>query len=223
MNLIIFDCDGTLVDSLAVQLETMRRTLEELGHRPVPDSAIRRLIGVSLPETFSILFDKPIDDYILRTVVRFKEHYHDVAAAMERKAIPYAGIAEALHELSRRDDVLMGVATGKSRRGLVDLLADEGWEDHFVALRTADDCPSKPHPAMVLEICDHCGIAPSRTLVIGDTSFDMKMAVNAGAMGLGVSWGFHAPHELTQAGATHVLETPAELVPYFGEIGFARI
>ena len=105
----------------------------------------------------------------------------------------------------------LGIVTGKSRRGVERLLATNGFGNCFVVSRCADDCPSKPHPAMVLECCDQTGIAPINTLVVGDTSFDMEMAASAGAAAIGVSWGYHPLEKLIAPYVRAVVDTPEDL------------
>jgi phosphoglycolate phosphatase len=106
------------------------------------------------------------------------------------------------------------MVTGKSRRGVEAVLGHHGLRQAFAIVRTADDCPSKPHPAMVLECCAETGIDPQATLVVGDTIFDIKMAVSAKAIPLGVGWGYHERQELIEAGAHRVLN-------HFDELGDA--
>ena len=123
----------------------------------------------------------------------------------------YDGIMPLLTELGARDDLLLGIVTGKSQRGVRSVFERHGIGHHFVVTRTADDCPSKPHPAMVLESCAEMGIEPSQTIVIGDAVYDMQMARAAAAMAVGVSWGYHNRQGLIESGARHILDTPSEL------------
>ena len=104
---------------------------------------------------------------------------------------PYAGIAEAVRTLAGRDDFVLGIATGKSRRGVARVLDREGWHGHFLTIQTADDHPSKPHPSMILRAMNETGAEPVSTLMVGDTSFDMEMARNANVGAVGVGWGYH--------------------------------
>jgi phosphoglycolate phosphatase len=113
--------------------------------------------------------------------------------------------------LAARGDVLLGVATGKSRRGVARLFDREGWHSHFVTIQTADDNPSKPHPSMILKAMAETGVAPEHTVMIGDTSFDMEMARSAGVGAVGVAWGYHTAERLRVAGAHVVVADAAEL------------
>ena len=108
--------------------------------------------------------------------------------------------------------MILGVVTGKSRRGVAGLIETHGLERVFTTIRTADDCPSKPHPAMVIECCAETGIDPEMTTVVGDTGFDMQMARSAGAHALGVGWGYHARDELVSAGASAIAEAAADIL-----------
>ena len=104
------------------------------------------------------------------------------------------------------------MVTGKSRRGVDRVMETHGFGRHFLTIRTADDCPSKPHPAMVLECCAEMGIDPAVTFVVGDAIYDMQMARNAGARAIGVAWGYHPREGLIASGAHQVLAAPAELL-----------
>jgi phosphoglycolate phosphatase len=123
----------------------------------------------------------------------------------------FDGIPELIHRLASDPGIVLGIVTGKSRRGVERLMGTNGFGNCFVVSRCADDCPSKPHPAMVLECCDQTGIAPINTLVVGDTSFDMEMAASAGAAAIGVSWGYHPVEKLIAPYVRTVVDTPADL------------
>lgn len=137
------------------------------------------------------------------------QHYKDLYSPVREEPgfqePLYDGVAEMIATLTARDDVLMGAVTGKSRKGLDLIRNSHGFEETFFVSRTADDCPSKPHPAMVLECCAEAGIDPIDTLVIGDSVYDILMAKNAGARALGVSWGYGETEALMAAGADAVV------------------
>ena len=124
----------------------------------------------------------------------------------------YEGVAAAVGALAACPQTVLGIATGKSKRGVARLLAQEGWEGAFLTIQTADDHPSKPHPSMIQKAMADAGAGPRDTVMIGDTTFDMEMARNAGVGALGVSWGYHTPDRLTRAGAHAVVETGAQLL-----------
>ena len=141
----------------------------------------------------------------------YKRHFFALRSAPDFHESLFEGAREAVLLLARQDDILIGMVTGKSRRGVDAVLGHHGLREVFQVIRTADDCPSKPHPAMVLECCAETGIDPKATLVVGDTVFDMAMAVAARAVPIGVCWGYHEQQELTEAGAHRVLKHFDEL------------
>ena len=107
--------------------------------------------------------------------------------------------------------MLLGIATGKAYRGVLHLFDSYGWHDHFVTVQTADRAPSKPNPGMILQAMEQTGIAPEHTVMIGDASFDMEMAVAAGVTGIGVTWGYQSETSLRQSGAVHMVHDYQEL------------
>jgi phosphoglycolate phosphatase len=121
-------------------------------------------------------------------------------------------MGEVVTALAGQQDVLLGIATGKSRRGVARILAREGWEGHFATIQTADDNPSKPHPGMVLRAMAETGVEPAATLMIGDSTYDIEMALGARTGALGVAWGYHAPERLRLAGAHAVVESADALL-----------
>ena len=218
IRLIVFDCDGTLVDSQRVIVEAMWRTFEASGQAPPEAAAVRRVIGLSLVEAVRALRPELAPADHVQLAASYRDHF--VALRQE------AGIAEPLFPevadtLSALDraGVLLAVATGKSRRGLEQVLKHHGLDGLFVSLQTADDNPSKPHPAMLERAIDETGSRPSETMFVGDTTFDMLMARATGARGVGVAHGYHAPEDLLMAGAGSVIERFDELI---GLAGLAR-
>jgi phosphoglycolate phosphatase len=205
MKLIVFDCDGTLVDSQATIVACAQAAFQAEGLAPPRAEAIRRIVGLSLVEAVLQLMDEPDP----AAAPRLAEHYK--AAFLEHRASPgfheplFPGTRALLDDLLARDFVL-GVATGKAMRGLRFVLEHHGLERHFTTLQTADLHPSKPHPAMLAAAMAETGLPPAATMLIGDTTYDILMARAAGAMPVGVSWGNHAPEELAAAGAATVLD-----------------
>jgi phosphoglycolate phosphatase len=213
MKLVLFDCDGTLIDSAAVIHASMEKTFVEAGF-PVPElGRTKEIIGLTLDIALAQMLGREIDDQVRRMVDRYKHHSLTMRAAEDCHEPFYDGVWELLHELRQIDDVLLGVVTGKSRRGLDHLIAKHDLGPAIAASRTADECPSKPHPAMVLECCRETGMDPGQTIVIGDAVYDMQMAVNAGTTAVGVSWGYSRPDALVAAGAHHIVGDPFELMP----------
>lgn len=215
MRLALFDCDGTLVDSARLIHEVMARTFVDFGY-PRPDiSQTKAIIGLTLDIAIARMQGKPhVDDEALAMTAHYKATYTGVRAEPGFQEPLFAGIAEMMAQLERQDDLLIGAVTGKSRRGLDLIRAAHGFEKTFFVSRTADDCPSKPHPAMVTECCSEAGIDAARTVVIGDAIYDMQMAKAAGAKAIGVSWGYASVPELVAAGADHILRTPADLLEW---------
>lgn len=204
MRLILFDVDGTLIDSKAIIHESMRLTFQRWGYGEPSAEATRTLIGLTLDTAIASLLCREVDDEILAMVSDYKDIYLQLSRQPEMQSLPFGGITTMIDRLARRNDVMLGLVTGKSRRGVGKMLETPHFCDRFVVSRCADDCPSKPHPAMVLECCDEIGVSPVSTLVIGDTSFDMEMARAARATALGVAWGYHPTEHMLSAGACAV-------------------
>lgn len=210
MKLAVFDCDGTLVDGQASICEAMERAFAELGLVPPDRNAIRRAVGLSLPQAARRLL--PESEAALHHAVAeaYKQHFRAARSEGRLQQALFDGIVPLLDALLDSGWTL-GVATGMSDRGLVHCLATHGLTGHFVTLQTADRHPSKPHPAMLEAALFEAGALPHEAVMIGDTRFDMDMAASAGVRALGVAWGYHEPHELRAAGAELVAQSPAEL------------
>lgn len=214
MKLVLFDCDGTLVDSAGIIHACMVATFREAGLPEPEANATRKIIGLTLDLAIATLLDRPLDAECGRLAERYKQHFVVIHGQPGFHEPLYDGIDTLIGALAGRDDVLLGMVTGKSRRGVKRVLSTYGFEGHFVTIRTADDCPSKPHPAMVLECCAETGIDPASTFVVGDAIYDMQMAKSAGARAFGVSWGYHDRDGLIASGADIVLRTPGELLDF---------
>ena len=212
VKLAVFDCDGTLVDSQANIVRCMADSFVRNGLAPPDDHATRRIVGLSLVEAMQVLL--PDADAALHDALAadYKGAFYKLRAEGRLDPEPlYAGVRDGLDAL-RASGWLLGVATGKSDRGLGFLLAHHGLADHFVTLQTADRHPSKPHPAMLLAAITQAGGTPSEAVIIGDTTFDMTMGRRAGVRAIGVDWGYHDAHELLAVGAEAVVETMPELI-----------
>ncbi len=209
-RLAVFDCDGTLVDGQADVCWAMERAFTRAGLAAPDVSAVRRAVGLSLPQAVRALAPE-LGEEQNRAVTEF---YRSSFRARREEGLLdeplYDGIAELLTGL-HDSGWSLAVATGKSDRGLAACLATHGIADLFVSLQTADRHPSKPHPAMLEAALFEAGAAPHQAVMIGDTSFDMLMARSAGVRAVGVAWGYHAPAELMASGALSVAETVAAL------------
>ena len=210
LRLAIFDCDGTLVDSQADICAAMDAAFEAAGLVPPDRNATRRVVGLSLPEAMRRLRpDGTADDHSMLAQL-YRDAFRERRMAGQVAEPLYEGIAALIEELAGAG-WLLGVATGKSDRGLAHCLETHGLTGHFITLQTADRHPSKPHPSMIEACLAESGASPSETAMIGDTAFDMAMAVNAGVRAIGVDWGYHHPRELVEAGAEAVAGSIAEL------------
>ncbi len=201
MRLVIFDVDGTLVDSQGAILGAMAAAFADQGLAAPERAAVLSIVGLSLDRAMARLAPDPDPDRQAALIEGYKQAYHAqrLAAGAAQGAPLYPGALQTLRRLQARPDLLLGVATGKSRRGLRALLAAHGLERMFATIQVADHHPSKPHPSMILTAMAETGVAPEDTVMIGDTSYDMEMARAAGVAGIGVSWGYHARPELRAA------------------------
>jgi phosphoglycolate phosphatase len=202
-RLALFDCDGTLVDSQANIIMCMEDAFARAGLPPPDRHATRRVVGLSLLPAVQQLIPEMKLAVQQQVAEDYKTAFHRLRGQGLVAEPLYDGIRDALDHLLEQGWVL-GVATGKSDRGLALCLEHHGIGHLFSTLQTADRHPSKPHPSMVNLAMTEAGAAPETTVMIGDTSFDMAMGVAAGARALGVDWGYHDAEELTSSGAFHV-------------------
>ncbi|NVD29177.1 HAD-IA family hydrolase [Parasphingorhabdus flavimaris] len=209
-KLALFDCDGTMVDSQANICASMDQAFTKHGLVPPDHHLVRRIVGLSLTEAVAQLHPEGDHEIVAAVTQSYKDGFVELRQAGGLHEPLYDGLLEILETLEASGWVL-GVATGKSDRGLRHVLETHGLSDRFVTLQTADRHPSKPHPAMVELAILEAGAAPETTAMIGDTSFDMEMAVNARVRAVGVDWGYHDEHELISAGAEVVAATMSDL------------
>jgi phosphoglycolate phosphatase len=212
----VFDCDGTLVDGQGAVCSAMEAAFAGTT-LPCPDRhQIRRMVGLSLPQAVRRLAPDADDDAVRDVVEGYKRTYRAARESGELSEPLYDGIPALLAALQAAGWT-MGVATGKSDRGLANCLASHGISSHFSTLQTADRHPSKPHPAMLQAALDEVLALPDQAVMIGDTAYDMAMAVSAGVRPIGVAWGYHETAELVQAGAVFVASNVLELQEYLLE------
>ena len=216
-RLYLFDVDGTILDSLAIIHQSMTNTFLEFGHAAPSEFETRSIIGLTLNLAIAQLLRRPLDDEAEHMTTRYKEIFNEIYNAPGFTQSMFDGMADIVDVLAKCDGVQLGMVTGKSRRGVDMFFTMHGLRACFGPIRTADDCPSKPHPAMVLECCAESGFNASDTFVIGDSVFDMRMANAAGARAIGVSWGYNTPAQLLEAGAQVIAEDAAHLLRILSE------
>jgi phosphoglycolate phosphatase len=191
-KLLIFDWDGTLCNSIGRIVESMHAASTRAGYALCDDLAVKGIIGLGLPEAIRTLYPEIGDDEL----IAFRQHYADHYMALDAQPSPlFEGVAQAM-EAFRADGYHLAVATGKARRGLDRVLKAHGWENYFDATRAADETASKPHPLMLEQILAQCGVSPRQALMVGDASFDLMMARNAGMDSVAVSYGAQSAEAL---------------------------
>ena len=207
---VIFDCDGTLVDGQASICEAMETAFAGADLVAPDRNAIRRIVGLSLPQALRDLAPEASEEQRAIVVDGYKTAFRAARSEGRLHEPLFDGMADLLRRLHGRG-ITLGVATGKSDRGLASCLKTHGISELFATLQTADRHPSKPDPTMLEAALFEAGATADEAVMIGDTSFDMEMAQAAGVRAIGVSWGYHAPDELLAYGACGVADTMAEL------------
>jgi len=192
IRLIVFDWDGTLMDSEAQIVSCLRAVLHDLSLEPLNDATLRNVIGLGLREAVDTLVPGRDEEFHQAFITRYREHWFNSG-----ESSLFSGVVDML-DAFRRQQLLLGVATGKSRRGLDRVLGETGLASCFDATRCADEAPSKPHPQMLLDLMDQLGVTPAQTVMVGDTEYDMEMATNAGVAKIAVTTGVHSEQRLNR-------------------------
>jgi phosphoglycolate phosphatase len=215
-ELLIFDWDGTLVDSIGRIVESISVAASRCDLPPLDGDTIKGIIGLGLPEAIAALYPH-IND--VKLVEAFRRAYADHYLSLEMEPSPlFPGVAQALQGF-RDQGCLLAVATGKGRRGLSRALKGQGWSDFFDVVRCADETASKPDPLMLHEIMDHCDVGPERALMVGDSVFDLEMARRAGIDSVAVAYGAQ-PLEILQACSPRLtINHFSELVEWLSSAG----
>jgi len=205
-ELIVFDWDGTLMDSAGAIVACIQAAARDLGLEPPPEDRARHVIGLGLGEALRHALPELEEARHHELADRYRYHY----LAQDHELILFAGAENLVRALAEAGH-LLAIATGKSRKGLDRALGHSGLGELFHGTRCADECHSKPHPQMLEELMAEFGVAPEATLMIGDTTHDLLMAKNAGAHGVGVAYGAHPPEVLAAAAPLHLAESIEDL------------
>lgn len=209
MRLIVFDVDGTLIDSVALIVQTITNAFEAVGE-PVPtETAIRGISGITAREAMALLAPAATPERVDQILESYRTHYHGGAGVTAEPL--FAGALAALDRLQQRPDTILAVATGKGYRGAVTLLERHAILDRFHSVETPDHNRGKPDPQMIETAMEKAGARRSETVMIGDTVHDMRMAKAAGVHAIGVAWGYHEVTELLAAGADSIIESFVDL------------
>ena len=211
-KLLIFDWDGTLADSIGRIVTAMQVAAQRSGHPERDEDSVKSIIGLGLPEAILTLYPEMTD----AQVVDFRQHYADVYIAMDTEPSPlFDGVLESL-EAFRAEGYRLAVATGKARRGLDRVLKAHGWEDFFDVTRAADETASKPDPLMLNQILAHCDVRPEHALMVGDATFDLQMARNAGIDSVAVGYGAQSMERLLAFEPRLAIDTFSQLHAWLG-------
>ena len=208
MKLVIFDVDGTLVDSQNFIVEAQTRAFTALGLVPPPRETMLSIVGLSLVRAFEVLVPGgPAEELAAGYRAAWQQMRLDPAFGDRL----YPGACEAVETLAQRKDARLGIATGKSQKGVQHLFDEQGWHHLFASVQTSDLHPSKPDPSMILAALAQTGTAPQDAVIVGDTEFDMAMGRAAGVRRIGVTWGYHPTARLIEGGAEHLVDDFAQL------------
>ena len=213
LRLVVFDMDGTLIDSQDVIIEAMGRAFRRIGLPAPTGDQTRAIIGLSLAKAVSTIAPELSPSEVTAGVEAYRHSFIEMRAesGAEAAAPMYPGARAALERLYLQEATLMGVATGKARRGLDHAYASHGIGQFFVTHQTADGHPSKPHPSMLYQALSDTGVEAEHAVMIGDTEFDILMGKAAGFSTIGVSWGYHSLDRIKAAAPDFIIDSYTEL------------
>jgi phosphoglycolate phosphatase len=215
VKLIIFDFDGTLVDSRKLIIESHRIVFGEFGLALPSEDDSLSLIGMSLELVLAQLAGPgaPVE----KMVAAYRRLLPLLRADVGFAEMPFSGAADLLAALAGHREVHLGIASGHTSHAIGPALERFGWHGYFRTVQTADKAPSKPHPGMLLQALGEAGVDAGDAIMIGDTAFDMEMANAAGVCAVAVSWGYHRAGRLQDAGASRIFNDMGELPDYLFE------
>ena len=217
IKLIVFDWDGTLMDSEAQIVACLHAAIADLELEPMDDQTVKNVIGLGLREAIDTL----VPGRDARFHQMFVDYYRKYWFQSEASVL-FAGVREVLATL-KRQELLLGVATGKARHGLERVLDETGLASCFHATRCADEAPSKPHPQMLLDVMTKLQVLPAETLMVGDTEYDMEMATNAGTAKIAVRTGVHSEERLNRHAPLVCLERLADMPAWLTDAGLMDV
>lgn len=216
MRFIVFDWDGTLMDSETQIVSCLHGALADMDVGPLDDATVKDVIGLGLREAVDKLVPGSDDVFLDGLVGAYRRHWF----ASQESSL-FEGVREMLDDV-RAQGFLVGIATGKARRGLKRVLGQTGLDGYFHATRCSDETQSKPHPQMLLELMRELDVAPGETVMVGDTEYDMAMAVNAGVHRVAVSCGVHEEARLLRHDPLTCLQAVRDLPAWLEQAGHFR-
>lgn len=211
LRLVVFDCDGTLVDSQSAIGQSMETAFKKVGLPYPGNERVKKMVGLSLHHACDLLLAEDQKHFAPALEEGYRETFADLRLNDRVDEPLYPEVLETLEAL-KGHGFLMGIATGKGHRGLLKTLGSHNILEFFDTLQTADHHPGKPNPSMLFKAMADVGAGAMNTLFVGDTTFDMEMGQNAGVRTLGVKWGYHEAGDLIAAGAQTILEGMDEVV-----------
>jgi len=213
IKLIVFDWDGTLMDSEAQIVTCLHAAIADLGLEPMDDLTVKNVIGLGLREAIDTLVPGRDERFQQAFVDSYRNYWFQSTGSQL-----FEGVPEVLDSL-RQQQLLLGIATGKARRGLDRALGETDLATLFHATRCADEAPSKPHPRMLMEIMAELDVLPGETLMVGDTEYDMEMASNAGVAKIAVRTGVHTQERLNRHAPLVCLERLSDMPAWLADAG----